>query len=47
MKLVLIDGVLYQPSGEPLDPDAPYFADAEEAQRWLEENKIQAEVIEV
>jgi len=46
MKLVLLDGILYQPSGEPLDNDAPYFTDATEAERWLEENKIQAEIEE-
>ena len=46
MKLVLLDGILYQPSGEPLDSDAPYFTDATEAERWLEENGIEAEVME-
>lgn len=44
LKLVLLDGTLYQPSGESLDSDAPYFTDVDEAERWLEENKIEAEV---
>jgi hypothetical protein len=45
-KVILLDGILFQPSGEPLDNDAPYFTDVEEAQRWLDENKIEVEIQE-
>jgi hypothetical protein len=51
LKLLLIDGTLHEAFegaflAYPSFPDAPYFTDLEEARRWLEENKIQAEVME-
>lgn len=46
LKLVLLDGSLYDPFDQRLFEEAPYFTDLAEVQRWLEENQIQAEVIE-
>jgi hypothetical protein len=41
-QLILKDGQLIRSTGEVLS--TPFFSDVEEAKRWLEENKINAEV---
>lgn len=45
--LTLRDGVLYNADGNPAFVDADYFASAEDAMRWLDENQVKAKVVEV
>lgn len=42
----LQDGVLYDATGNTPFPDADYFSDIDEAIRWLDENQIDAAVVE-
>ena len=44
--LTLLNGVLYNQNGEAVYDEADYFATVEEAERWLNENKIKAKVKE-
>lgn len=44
IKLVLLDGLLYDPAGQVPYPDADYFTTIEEARRWLNENKVDATI---
>jgi len=44
--LTLLNGVLYTDKGVAVYDEADYFADVEEAQRWLKENGSDAKVIE-
>ena len=42
----LVDGILYDEDGMIPFPDADYFTTVAEANRWLQENDIDGEVIE-
>jgi hypothetical protein len=42
VKLVLVDGLLYDPTGQVPYPDADYFTTIEDARRWLDENRAEA-----
>ncbi len=43
--LKLLNGVLYDEDGNAVYEEADYFADVEEAQRWLQENGSDAKVV--
>jgi len=43
--LTLVNGVLYTAEGKAVYDEADYFADVEEAQRWLKENGSDAKVV--
>jgi hypothetical protein len=45
-QLTLLNGVLYNSKGEAVYDEADYFADVQEAQRWLKENGVKATVKE-